>query len=637
MQLKGSGTTNLELLAPAGNSDIGIAAIDCGADAVYIAGPAFGAREAAGNPFTEIARLATHAHRYNAKVYLTLNTILYESELEKARKYIFQAYEAGCDAVIIQDLGILEMDLPPIPLHASTQCDIRTVAQAKFLESLGFERLILARELSILQIREISEAVRCEVESFVHGALCVSYSGQCYLSQYLSGRSANRGACIQACRSRYDLIDQEGRTILRNRPILSLKDLSLKDSLKELADAGVCSFKVEGRLKNISYVKNVIKAYRETIDSIVDESGGKYRRASIGKVEGGFTPDIANTFNRGYTDYFLHGRNPAMNSGLFAKAVGEYIGTVGSIVQSGRESTTFRIASPSGARIANGDGLCIVSANGEITGARADIAGNDTVTSNSGLKIRPGMEVYRNYNRLFEKELENNMPERLIGIYVSFMESGPATEEGKKPYTVTATAEDGTSFSTTIDADTARNTETAIKGLRDSFSKKSGIYRFSLQEFPSENPPFMPASRTNALRNEIAATIDRMRTEKPEPSAEQSVTSIPFDRIDRSKVILPERRIRLNCSNSLSEKLYRSIGITPDTAYELKPSEDMELMRCKYCIRHELGLCPKLKKGEKATPLYLVNNSRKLKLSFDCARCEMTVTATPAGKTSQNG
>ncbi len=636
MQLKGSGTTNLELLAPAGNSDIGIAAIDCGADAVYIAGPAFGAREAAGNPFPEIARLVNHAHRYNAKVYLTLNTILYESELEKARDYIFEAYEAGCDAVIIQDLGILEMDLPPIPLHASTQCDIRTVAQAKFLESLGFERLILARELGIGQIREISEAVQCEVESFVHGALCVSYSGQCYLSQYLSGRSANRGACIQACRSRYDLVDDEGRTIIRNRPILSLKDLSLKDSLKELADAGVCSFKVEGRLKNISYVKNVIKAYREAIDTIVDESGGKYLRASIGKVEGGFIPDIANTFNRGYTDYFLHGRRPSLNSGSFAKAVGEYIGPVGSIVQSGRESTTFRIASPSGARIANGDGLCIVSNNGDITGARADIAGNGTITCNSRLDIRPGMEVYRNYNRLFEKELENNMPERLIGISVSFKESGPATEGGKKPYTVTATAEDGTSFSTTIDADAARNAETAIKGLRDSFSKKSGIYRFSLLEFPTENPPFMPASRTNALRNEIAAAIDRMRTEKQEPSAEQTVTSIPFDRIDRSKIILPERRIRLNCANSLSEKLYRSIGITPDKAYELNPSEDMELMRCKYCIRHELGLCPKLKKGEKATPLYLVNNSRKLKLSFDCARCEMTVTL-PVRKTSRNG
>lgn len=639
MQLNGSASTRLELLAPAGNSDIGIAAIDCGADAVYIAGPAFGAREAAGNPFSGIARLAAYAHRFGAKIYLTLNTILYENELERAGNYIFEAYDAGCDAVIIQDLGILKMDLPPIPLHASTQCDIRTVAQAKFLESLGFERLILARELSTEQIREISGAVRCEVESFVHGALCVSYSGQCYLSQYLSGRSANRGACIQACRSRYDLTDSEGRQIRKNMPLLSLKDLSLIDNLQELAEAGVCSFKIEGRLKNISYVRNTVKAYREALDRIIAGSKGKYSKSSFGSVSGGFVPDLSSTFNRGFTDYFLHGRHEALNSGSFAKAVGEYIGTVGAIVSSGKEGVTFRISSNGHCGIANGDGLCIVSGKGEVTGARADIAEGETVTSRSLTDIKPGMKVFRNYNRLFEKELDNNLPERLMTVDISIRESSVELNSSNRggSYIIEATAEDGTRTVLTVEADIARNRETALKGLSEAFSKKSGIYRFRLAECTFTAAPFMPASRLNAVRNEIAAEIDGLRRERSENGRKNPANiSSPYDRIDLNAVFLPERRTRLNCSNSLSENIYRSIGIEPDTAYELKPTDDIELMRCKYCIRHELGICPKIKKGEKATPLYLTNNSRRLKLDFDCARCEMTVTV-PVRKTSQNG
>ena len=271
----------LELLAPAKNKDIGIAAIDCGADAVYIAGPSFGAREAAGNSFDDIAELTGYAHKFGAKVFLTLNTLIYEHELEAARRTVFQAAEAGCDALIVQDLGLLRMSIPPIELHASTQCNIRTVEQARWLASLGFKRLVLARELSLEQIREIAEAVPgCGIECFVHGALCVSYSGQCYLSQYLTGRSANRGCCIQACRSRYDVKDAGGKTILRDKAILSLKDLCLLDRVEQLAEAGATSFKIEGRLKNISYVSNIVRTYSDTLDRIVWESGGNYVRSS---------------------------------------------------------------------------------------------------------------------------------------------------------------------------------------------------------------------------------------------------------------------------------------------------------------------------------------------------------------------
>ena len=275
----------LELLAPAKNKDIGIAAIDCGADAVYIAGPSFGAREAAGNSFDDIAELTGYAHKFGVKVFLTLNTLIYEHELEAARQTVSQAAEAGCDALIVQDLGLLRMSIPPIELHASTQCNIR-------------KRLVLARELSLEQIREISEAVPgCGIECFVHGALCVSYSGQCYLSQYLTGRSANRGCCIQACRSRYDLLDTDGRNILKDKSILSLKDFSLQDRLEHLAEAGATSFKIEGRLKNISYVRNIVRSYSDTLDALVKSSQGKYVRSSWGSPTGGFTPHPEATFN----------------------------------------------------------------------------------------------------------------------------------------------------------------------------------------------------------------------------------------------------------------------------------------------------------------------------------------------------
>ena len=374
---------SLELLAPAKNKDIGIAAIDCGADAVYIAGPSFGAREQAGNSFEEIALLTDYAHQFGVKIYLTLNTILYDHELEAARETIFSAYDAGCDAVIIQDMGVLKMELPPIELHASTQCNIRTVDQARFMESLGFPRIILARELSVEQIRQIRSAVNCEIESFVHGALCVSYSGQCYLSQYLAGRSANRGSCIQACRSKYDLLDMQGNTILKDKTILSLKDLSLEERIAEMADAGVCSFKIEGRLKNISYVKNIVRNYRKALDKVIAQSNGKYCAASHGRVTGGFTPNPSATFTRGFTQYFINGDRAKWSSFDVAKGVGELVGNVTAINSVGKNSMTFSIKPHSTFTqgLNNGDGLCFVSKSGDVVGVRADVVNGNSVTT----------------------------------------------------------------------------------------------------------------------------------------------------------------------------------------------------------------------------------------------------------------
>ena len=318
----------LELLAPAKTSDIGIAAIDCGADAVYIAGPAFGARAAAGNPTSDIASLTAYAHKFSARIYATVNTIVYEDELAQAQKMIWDLYDAGVDALIVQDLGITRMELPPIELHASTQCAIRTPQQAAALASLGFRRLILERQLSLDEIRAIRAAVPdTELEFFVHGAICVCYSGNCYLSQYLAGRSANRGACIQACRSLYDVVDGEGRVLVKDRAILSPKDYRLDGRLEELADAGICSFKIEGRLKNDSYVKNLCRHYRGRIDEICARRP-EYVKASSGTLEGGFSPNPEATFNRGYTQFFIDGERHRWNSLESTKSLGEYIGNV---------------------------------------------------------------------------------------------------------------------------------------------------------------------------------------------------------------------------------------------------------------------------------------------------------------------
>lgn len=405
----------LELLAPAKNKNIGIAAIDCGADALYIAGPSFGAREAAGNSMDDIADVAAYARKFGAKVYMTVNTILYDSELEEARRLIRQAWQAGCDALIVQDLGILEMDIPPITLHASTQTDIRTVEKAKWLESLGFKRLILARELSLEQIREISSSVDCEVETFIHGALCVSYSGQCYMSCNLTGRSANRGACVQACRSKYDLLDEDGNVIVKDSPLLSLKDMMAGRRIQDLAYAGVSSFKIEGRLKNEIYVRNVVRYYSNLLDSFIERNPG-YSRASSGRVRGGFEPDIEKTFNRGYTDFFLSGKRGSWKSGDVANSKGEHIGEiVGSKQVSGYETELSFVPVADGKGLLDaGDGVYLIFPDGHSVGAKVNgfrlvnRAGSSASESGNGFGGRSGIRFGRDGGGSFDSRAAGN-------------------------------------------------------------------------------------------------------------------------------------------------------------------------------------------------------------------------------------
>ena len=352
--------TALELLAPARNTDIGFAAIDCGADAVYIAGPAFGARQAAGNSLEDIQALCSYAHRFGARIFATVNTLVLEQEMEQAQSLVRGLEEAGVDALIVQDPAVLSMSTR-LPLHASTQCAIRTAEKARFLESLGYGRLVLERQLSLEQIKSIRDAVDVEIECFVHGALCVCYSGECYLSEYFTGRSANRGACAQPCRSLYDLEDLDGKVLIRNKALLSLKDFNLLHRLEDLADAGVCSFKIEGRLKSESYVRNVVKAYSEALDSLVERHPERYCRASYGHVRGGFVPDVDKTFNRGYTELYLDGKRDSWA----AEGGGEYVGTVRRLTPDG---FILEPASPS-VRFSNGD--CFTFEGG---GVRADKA-----------------------------------------------------------------------------------------------------------------------------------------------------------------------------------------------------------------------------------------------------------------------
>ena len=559
----------LELLAPARTADIGIAAIDCGADAVYIAGPAFGARQAAGNSVEDIARLCTYARRFGVRIYATVNTLLEPEEIPQARELVKALEQAGVDALIVQDPTVLSMSNSLI-MHASTQCAIRTPEKAQGLESLGFGRIVLERELSLEQIRSICAAVHTEIECFVHGALCVCYSGQCYLSEYLTGRSANRGACAQPCRSLYDLEDAQGRTMVRNKALLSLKDYNLLNRLQELADAGVNSFKIEGRLKGESYVRNVVKAYSEALDALVARYPERYERASFGHVSGGFTPDLNKTFNRGYTELFLDGKRGQWA----AEGGGEYVGTVQRLLRDGF------VLDPAhtGIRLANGDGFTF-----EGGGFRADVCEGYTVYCKKVEGLAPGTKLFRNISAAFERRLESAKPVREIPVQLQV-----ALQDGA--VAASARTEDGREVRLTLPAGAAkaRDPERMLQSLREQLAKRSGHYAFGEPSVQVDGPvPFLPVSALNGLRRDLAAQLDA-----------QPVQARP---------------------------LYRGTK-KQDSAFQLQYESHGELMRSKYCVRHELGLCPKQGKVKKAEPLFLRNGKERLQLSFDCAVCEMTVT-----------
>lgn len=685
----------LELLAPARNADIGIAAIDCGADAVYIAGPAFGARQAAGNSMEDIRRLTEYAHRFGARIFLTLNTILFDNELAEAERLLAEAKDAGVDAIIAQDLAVWE--LTDLPVHASTQCAIRTPEKARLYEGIGASRLVLERDMSLDQIRAIRSSVNCELEFFVHGALCVCYSGQCYMSERIAGRSANRGECIQACRSLYDLVDEDGNVLVRNKALLSLKDYNLKDRLQDLADAGICSLKIEGRLKNISYVRNAVRAYSLALDELVAANPEKLRRVSFGRSEGGFTPDLAKTFNRGYTQLFLDGKRSGNWSSMDApKSIGEEVGTVVSIApmrqnySNGKRlseeniTITLRMKNP-GDRLQNGDGFSFLSkGRGEIVGFRGDVCQGNRITCRNVTGLYPGAKLYRNLSNAFEKELESNLPVRTIpvsvdisAIVVPVTSTSSGTEEDRSPslpkrlseptysLKINAVSQDGRSVKLEREAghNAAENPERMRGMFATQISKATGIYSFTLRSLEVETPdgslPFLPTSALNAIRRDLAAALEEMpcraipllvnqassRDGNAEyPVLEPDVLSQVQD-IQETTSNGPHLSYKANIANHIARKIYMSLGASrTDDAFEISHRPDAELMRTKYCIRYELGLCPVHQAGRqhgranhtsgmvnppipssRKTNLYLTNNGKRYHLTFDCANCEMVV------------
>ena len=617
----------LELLAPARDLQIGIAAIDCGADAVYIAGPQFGARQAAGNEISDIKQLCDHAHKFGARIFITLNTILYDSELEDAYRFMLAVQEAGADAIIVQDMAIIAMarngignikeDIR-IPLHASTQCAIRTPEQARFLESLGFSRLILERQLSLEQIKAIRDAVSCELEFFVHGAICVCYSGQCYLSEKIAGRSANRGACIQACRSRYDLVDSKGKVLVRDKALLSLKDYNLRGRLRELAEAGISSFKIEGRLKNESYVRNVVRDYSLSLDRLVASQPDDYERASFGKVSRGFMPDTSKTFNRGYTEMFLDSKRGKWAAMEAAKSMGELVGTVTSI---GRGEISLRLNK--GMSLNNGDGFSFVTRFGKVEGFRGDVCSGNTIKCKVSPSLFNGVQLYRNINSAFEKEIERQGCSREIGVIVNFEFT---LTDGEYILTATAVSEDGRRVCNRFNAgnQVAENQERMSDILTKQIGKTTGHYCFSSGTVSTDGHlPFMAASFLNGVRRDLAELLDGR------PCNKKDILLRKIMETGRSNNWFVQKNVsyKANVSNHLSEDIYQKCGAKHiEKAFELEKVEGAELMRSKYCIRHELGMCPKHHGTQNTGPLFLHNNGQRFALHFDCGKCEMTVT-----------
>ena len=664
----------LELLAPARNADIGIAAIDCGADAVYIAGPGFGARQAAGNSLEDIRRLCAYAHRFGVRIFITLNTMLYDTELADAYRFMLEAQDAGADAFIVQDLAVLQLagggpdgsgPKIHIPLHASTQCAIRTPEQARFYAGLGFSRLVLERELTLDAIREIVRSTDSEIECFVHGALCVCYSGQCYLSEYLAGRSANRGACMQACRSRYDLTDAAGRVLVRDKALLSLKDLNLKDRIADLAEAGVCSFKIEGRLKNSSYVKNIVRDYSLALDALVAAQADRYRRSSFGRITGGFTPDPSKTFNRGYTDLFIDGRRSRGWAAMeIPKSIGEPAGTVRSVRPAGRDGMEILLQPAGrGLRLANGDGFCFVT-DDAVTGFRGDVCEGLRIRCKHVEGLKPGLQLWRNISVDFEKELERNRCRRLIPVRLSLhisrsaglspaglspcfsgSDAGAPSQEAGFRIELRAETEDGRTLSLvrTAGQPLAEDAERMDRLCRAQLEKTAGDYRFRIEDIHApEGFPLLPASALNALRRDVAEGLDAQpcrtlplrniplfptsKTLPPRNRAESSGFS--DDEAKRSSRDVPSgipTDYKANVANALAEAVYQAQGAAPAPAYERAHPAGAELMRTKYCIRFELGLCPVRQGATDTGKLYLLNNGRRLALDFDCRACEMAV------------
>jgi 23S rRNA 5-hydroxycytidine C2501 synthase len=597
---------SIELLSPAANLESGKAAIDCGADAVYIGAPKYGARSAAGNSLEDIASLIQYAHLFRVKVYITLNTLLHDREIPDAVAMIKKLYEAGADGIIIQDLALLECDLPPIPLIASTQMHNLEPERIYFLDQFGFSRIILARELPLQTIRKLKDTVKAELEYFVHGALCVGYSGQCYLSYASGGRSANRGECAQPCRLPYSLTDLDGKVIVQNKHLLSIKDLNLSERLGDLLDAGVTSFKIEGRLKDIGYVKNITAFYRQKLDEIL-VNRRDMQRASSGRSEIPFTPDPERSFNRGFTQYNIDDKVNNLGSIETPKSKGKALGFVrnvkgGILIQTAETLRT-------------GDGLCYLNFAGELEGFSINKLDGEKVILPRNLNIPDGTMIYRNSDLAFEKQLQLPV-QRKICVKITLQQ----TTEGIQ---AEATDEDGISaFCMLPAAENLANDQIKFaQTLRKQFAK-SGNTPFEIENLTIEGTdlPFLTIAQINEARRRLLEklTENRLKT---------------YIRQDR-KPILPENRtfsikndFRLNVINEKSQAFYEKQGITIMEAAPEKSGDTAEkvLMTCKYCIRGELGLCLLEKPGPYTPELLLIGDEKKYRLIFDCGKCEMSV------------
>ncbi len=598
----------IELLSPAKNAETGKAAVDCGADAVYIGASKFGARAAAGNKLKEIEELVNYAHKFYARVYVTVNTLLYDDELGDAEILVNQIYRAGADAVIIKDMALLEMNLPPVPIFASTQANNYSLGRIKFLEQVGIKRVILARELSLNQIKEIRKNTSLELETFIHGALCVSLSGQCYLSEAICGRSANRGECSQPCRSTYDLIDSSGKIIIKDKHLLSLKDLNLSLHISDLIDAGITSFKIEGRLKDIDYVKNITAFYRKKIDEIL--AGKKdFVKSSGGTVNIPFTPDPEKTFNRGYSTYFLNSSVKTLSSYNTSKSIGEYLGTVKKVYDNYFELDLNK-------KIANGDGICFVDSNDRFTGTNINKTELSKIFPAEINNIKTGVKIFRNFDKDFHDEIIKSKVIRKINAAIELKETDAA---------VVVTAKDGDnniiSFKVDINKTPAQNEGNMFQTLIKQF-KKSGdsIFNVSDVKIELQRNYFIPVGKINDIRRTALSLLEKER-----------IKNFPRSKweIEKNNLQFPAKKLdyTFNVTNEKAQEFYLRHGVE-----EIKPGFELEddrkekvVMKTKYCIKRELSICPN-EDGEKTKfkhPLYLVNNKNKYKLEFDCKECFM--------------
>ena len=601
----------LELLAPAKNLACGIAAIDHGADAVYIGAPRFGARASVGNSVADIARLCDYAHQFQAKVYVTVNTIIYDDELEATRQLLQELQEVGVDAVLVQDFSLLTSH-SSLPLHASTQTDNRTAEKVAWLRDLGFKRVVLARELSIDEIRAIHEVVPdVELEVFVHGALCVSYSGQCYASQYCFGRSANRGECAQFCRMQFDLVDADDRVIEHDRYLLSLKDLCQIDNLEALAEAAATSFKIEGRLKDADYVKNVTAAYSERLNQLVRRHPDRYRRASLGHCRYTFTPNLQKTFNRGYTTYFANGRRPDIVSFDTPKAIGEFVGTVKEI-----RRDSFNVAGT--ARFANGDGLCFFASPSTfhrspsaLQGFRVNrVEGNRLFPQHMPEGLRPGLRLYRNSDQEFDRLLSRPSAERKISIMLSLRPTPDGFSLSSGDVTFSIQSEH----------------QTAEKPQRENIVRQltklgNTPYECSDVDIPADFNYFIPSSQLAELRRGL---VDKMSEVSKmgrmgEMGGAQVVHSVHHPHYPHPHLY--------NIANREAAAFY---GVGTPSAYELHPTPEAVLMQCRHCLRYALGFCVRHggRRPDWHEPLSLrLGDGRTFRLEFDCHNCQMNVYA----------